>query len=113
MKRAMLDGGDRPKLRFHDCRHTFASLLIASGGTVVFVSRQLGHGSPDITLRVYAHLFDVAEHAERASVALEKGFAAVLDGNGVESSGGKDRQEASHAVQAEVAFLPGIPKGGN
>jgi integrase len=61
MKRAMLDGGDRPKLRFHDCRHTFASLLIASGGTVVFVSRQLGHGSPDITLRVYAHLFDVAE----------------------------------------------------
>jgi hypothetical protein len=30
-------------------------------------SRQLGHASPDITLRVYAHLFDRAEHAQRAS----------------------------------------------
>lgn len=83
LKRAVaaagLDGGDRPKLRLHDLRHTFASLLIAGGANVVFVSRQLGHASPDITLRVYAHLFDAAEHAQRASSALEASFGAVLD----------------------------------
>ena len=50
------------KLRFHDLRRTYASLLISEGLNVVFVSRQLGHASPDITLRVYAHLFDQAEH---------------------------------------------------
>ncbi len=78
IKAAELVGTDRPRLRFHDLRHTFASLLIAQGNNVVFVSRQLGHASPDITLRVYAHLFDNAEHAEKASAMLEKEFAKVL-----------------------------------
>jgi integrase len=113
MSDAKLARGDPPKLRFHDCRHTFASLLIASGGNVVFVSRQLGHGSPDITLRVYAHLFDAAEHAQRASAALEEGFAAVLDGNGMESSGGNRRQEAGSAGESNVAFLPESATDGN
>jgi integrase len=76
--RAGLDGVDLPRLRFHDLRHTFASLLIAQGANVVFVARQLGHTSPDITLRVYAHLFDNAAHAERASSLLEHQFAHVL-----------------------------------
>jgi integrase len=57
-------------MRCYDPRHTFASLLIAQGARVVFVSRQLGHASPDITLRVYAHLFDGAEHASRAGALL-------------------------------------------
>jgi integrase len=71
-----LDAAELGKLRFHDLRHTYASLLIAEGLNVVFVSRQLGHASPDITLRVYAHLFDAAEHAGRASAALEGVLAA-------------------------------------
>jgi integrase len=53
--------------------------LIAEGLNVVFVSRQLGHASPDVTLRVYAHLFDRAEHGQRASDALEAGFGEMLD----------------------------------
>ena len=75
---AGLDGDGLPRLRWHDLRHTFASLLIAQGANVVFVSRQLGHASPDITLRVYAHLFDQAEHAQRARDALEASFGATL-----------------------------------
>jgi integrase len=67
-----------PNPRFHDLRHTAASLLVAEGLNVVFVSRQLGHASPDITLRVYAHLFDRAEHGKRASDALEAGFGHLL-----------------------------------
>jgi integrase len=50
---------------FHDLRHTFASHLIAAGEDVVQVSRQLGHADPSITLRVYAHEFAKARHAER------------------------------------------------
>lgn len=44
------------KIRFHDLRHTFASLMIASGVDIVSVSRLLGHASPKITLDVYAHM---------------------------------------------------------
>ena len=88
LKRALadagLDGQDRPPLRFHDLRHTFASLLIAQGENVVWVSRQLGHESPNTTLRVYAHLFDGAEHAERTSAALAASFGSVLEARGGE-----------------------------
>ena len=44
------------KIRFHDLRHTFASLLIANGEDVVRVSRLLGHSSPTVTLNIYAHM---------------------------------------------------------
>jgi integrase len=44
------------KIRFHDLRHTYASLLIANGEDIVRVSRMLGHASPTITLNVYAHM---------------------------------------------------------
>jgi len=44
------------KIRFHDLRHTYASLLIANGEDVVRVSRLLGHASPTITLNVYSHM---------------------------------------------------------
>jgi integrase len=83
-ERARLNGQGRPRLRFHHFRHTFASLLIADGATVVFVSRQLGHGSPATTLRFYAHLFDHAAHSERTRQALETGYGKLLentDGN--------------------------------
>ena len=63
------------KLRFHVLRHTFARLLNRRGADVVFVTRQLGHSSPDITLRVYAHLFDAIEHAGKASAALDAVYA--------------------------------------
>jgi hypothetical protein len=53
-------------------------LLIAQGQDPVFVSRQLGHANPAITLRVYSHLFDAARHAERARQGLEDHFRDLL-----------------------------------
>ena len=41
--------------RFHDIRHTTASLLLSRGAPLVAVSRLLGHTNPNITLSVYAH----------------------------------------------------------
>jgi integrase len=66
------------RLRWHDLRHTFASLLIGGGANVVFVSRQLGHGSSDVTLRVYAHLFDHAEQAQRTRDVLQEMFGETV-----------------------------------
>ena len=43
------------QIRFHDLRHTFASLMIANGEDIVRVSRLLGHANPAITLKVYSH----------------------------------------------------------
>jgi integrase len=60
-----------PRMRWHDLRHTFASILIANGANVLFVSRQLGHCSPDTTLQVYGHLWEGAEQAERTRQTLD------------------------------------------
>jgi integrase len=46
------------RLSLHSLRHGFASLLIARGLNVVFVSRQLGHANPQVTLSTYAHCGD-------------------------------------------------------
>lgn len=45
------------KIRIHDFRHSHASTLINLGANPVLVAERLGHESPDITLRTYAHLF--------------------------------------------------------
>jgi len=44
-------------ISFHALRHTHASQLIDAGVDIVTISKRLGHAKPDITLRVYAHLF--------------------------------------------------------
>ncbi|MGZ4391164.1 MAG: tyrosine-type recombinase/integrase [Gaiellaceae bacterium] len=77
LKPALAKAGIEP-LRWHDLRHTFASLLIGGGANVVFTSRQLGHGSSDITLRVYSHLFDRAEQAQRTRDLLETTLGDVI-----------------------------------
>jgi integrase len=59
-----------PAANFHALRHSHASALIAAGVDIVTVSRRLGHGSPAITLRVYAHAF-AADKDEAAARAIE------------------------------------------
>jgi hypothetical protein len=66
------------KLTLHSLRHGFASLLIAKGLNVVYVSRQLGHANPTVTLDTYAHLFERADHAHTAHDALEASYSGML-----------------------------------
>src|SRR5206468_7350904 len=43
-----------PHFRLYDLRHTYASLLLAAGAPITYVSAQLGHANPTTTLRYYA-----------------------------------------------------------
>jgi integrase len=45
-----------PRIRFHDLRHTHATLLLQQGENVKVVSERLGHASIAITLDTYAHV---------------------------------------------------------
>src|SRR5437867_5466590 len=52
------------RLRFHDLRHTYASLLIAQGAHPKYIQTQLGHASIQTTLDRYGHLMPDAHAAE-------------------------------------------------
>jgi integrase len=60
---------DKHGLRFHDLRHTCASLGVASGANVKQVQEMLGHSSITITLDRYAHLFPSAHEDLAANLA--------------------------------------------
>ena len=53
---ALRDRSGVPKIRFHDMRHTAASLLLNLGVPITTVGRILGHADAHTTLRVYAHV---------------------------------------------------------
>lgn len=56
--------------RFHDLRHYFASLLIASGADVKVVQRRLRHASAMTTLNTYGHMWPDADESARAAVGV-------------------------------------------
>jgi len=56
-----------PKLRFHDLRHTHASILLQLGEHPKVVSERLGHSSISITLDTYSHVMpDMQKNLARA-----------------------------------------------
>jgi integrase len=62
-------------LRWHDLRHTCASLSIAAGAHPKLISARLGHSTITITLDRYGHLFPSVEEA--LAEALDAAFAAA------------------------------------
>jgi integrase len=56
-----------PRIRFHDVRHTHASLLLKAGVPVKVVSERLGHATPSFTLDVYGWVLPGMQ-AEAAAV---------------------------------------------
>lgn len=61
-KRLIRDAG-LPEIRFHDLRHTAASLMLNNGVPVIVASRVLGHSNPSITLDIYGHLISSMQGA--------------------------------------------------
>ena len=44
------------QIRFHDLRHTYASLLLVNGAPMKYVQHQLGHSSITMTMDLYTHV---------------------------------------------------------
>ena len=60
----VLDRAGIPRIRFHDLRHTAASILLNHKIPVIVVSRILGHSRPSVTLDLYGHvLCDMQDEA--------------------------------------------------
>jgi integrase len=65
----LLAGADLPAVRFHDLRHTAATLLLAQGVDPRTIMETLGHSQISLTLNTYSHVLP----------ALQADAAAKLD----------------------------------
>lgn len=64
-----------PETRFHDLRHTYATLALQQGVDVKTVSENLGHATVAFTLDIYAH---VSEEMQKRSASLMQAFLEAL-----------------------------------
>ena len=71
LKRAAL-----PRIRFHDLRHTFATLALENGMDVKTLSAMLGHVSAATTLDIYTHITDDMQRAAAENIDRGIGKAA-------------------------------------
>jgi integrase len=62
--RKCLEAAKLRSIRFHDLRHTTASLLIQNGAPLAYVKDQLGHSSIKVTVDIYGHLVPGANRQE-------------------------------------------------
>ena len=66
---------DLPKIRFHDLRHSAASLLLANGFSLKEIQEYLGHADISTTANIYGHLLFKAKQnmADRMDFVLQTG----------------------------------------
>ena len=108
-----------PGTRFHDLRHTFASLMLLAGVHVKVVSEMLGHSSVAFTLDVYSHVIPGLQEAagKRLDEVLDPELrqkknvgkmSAKVDGEGEKQPKMKQEWEDSNPRPAvlETAALP-------
>jgi integrase len=74
-KRIKARSGVRDDLRFHDLRHTCATLLLSEGVNAKVVSEMLGHASIAITLNTYSHV--LPDMQDSAADAMETALRAL------------------------------------
>ncbi len=66
---AILDKAGLRQIRFHDLRHTYASLCVAAGVDIKTLQACMGHSSIAVTANIYSHLY--TDSYDRAGIALD------------------------------------------
>jgi integrase len=100
-KPAVMAAGLPTSMRFHDLRHTCASLCIALGAHPKAIQERLGHSSITVTLDRYGHLFPKLDEAltERLD-ALHQEAAHAISAVAPSPSGGEVHTVAFRDVDA-------------
>ncbi len=69
-----------PRVSLHELRHTFVSLMIDLREPLPSLAKMVGHSSPNLTLEIYAHLFDGQDRMEESRDRLQESFLAITGG---------------------------------
>ena len=77
--KTLLEEAGLPSIRFHDLRHTFATMALQNGMDVKTLSAMLGHVSAATTLDIYTHSTSDMQHAAARKIDCGIGKAGLPD----------------------------------
>lgn len=93
-------------VRFHDLRHTFATLALQNGMDVKTLSAMLGHVSAATTLDIYTHITDDMQRTAAANIDRGIGKAAPPEGG---SEPGQETAQGQSGKPSMTDFKPVLP----
>ena len=66
----ILERANCKRVRFHDLRHTFATMALENGMDIKTLSAMIGHVSAETTLNIYSHITDTMQ--QQAAVRIDR-----------------------------------------
>ena len=95
----ILERANCKKVRFHDLRHTFATMAIENGMDVKTLSAMIGHVSAETTLDIYSHITDTMQQQAAAKIDREIGGtnAEMLEASESKASTTTQQENATEA----------------
>jgi integrase len=114
--RPILKRAGLPRFKFHELRHTCATLLLMTETPIKVVSERLGHASVQVTLKTYAHVQPgMQKHAAQKMASLLAGALQSARKTAADAgpAHGGDKGEQAGAVRLLDAVLEqALPGGG-
>ena len=95
------------KIRFHDLRHTFATMALENGMDIKTLSAMIGHISSETTLNIYSHITDTMQ--QQAAVRIDREIGGT-NAEMPEPPPPKVSDEPSPKNATETVFEPYKPK---
>ena len=102
--RIMLERAHSKHVRFHDLRHTFATMALENGMDVKTLSAMIGHVSSETTLNIYSHVTDTMR--AQAAVKIDR----EIGGTDAPMPEAKDEPRQPQTSEIEGNFEPWKPK---
>ncbi len=99
----ILERANCKKVRFHDLRHTFATMAIENGMDVKTLSAMIGHVSAETTLDIYSHITDTMQ--QQAAVKIDREIGGT-DAEMADMSESKASADESQKNATEAEFEP-------
>ena len=92
----LLERSGCKQVRFHDLRHTFATMALENGMNIKILSDMIGHSSAETTLNIYSHVTDTMR--TQASVKIDRKI------------GGTNAEMPNTQINIAEQFEPYVPK---
>jgi integrase len=102
--RLMLERAHCKHVRFHDLRHTFATMALENGMDVKTLSAMIGHVSSETTLNIYSHVTDTMR--AQAAVKIDR----EIGGTDAPMPETKDEPRQTQTSDVDEKFEPYTPK---